>query len=211
MPPADPPSDRSPASGHPDEESLELYALGRLPEPEAAAIEEHLLACHPCQDAMKELDEYVAAMKGALAEREVGEVEQPKPGFLDTLRQSKAMPALAVGIAALGLALVVVNQSGKPAVPVELTLRSLRGGGTEMAEAPAGAPLRLHLQSEQRTLDSSYQVKIVDSAGGEVWSGVAPSDGGTLEVDKALSSGRYWVRVYDAGGAQVQEYGLQVK
>jgi hypothetical protein len=209
MHPADLPSDRTP-SGHPDEETLELYALGRLPDSQADQIEEHLLVCHPCQDALNELDDYVRAMKGALREHEV-EKAVPKPSFFDIFRQSKALPAAAVGVAALGLAAVVVNRAGRAPDPVELTLRSVRGGGPAMAEAPAGAPLRLRLQSEQLKLDPSYRVKLVDAKGGELWSGAAPADGDLLRVDKALDSGMYWVRLYDASGAQVQEYGLQVK
>ena len=33
-------------------EALELYALGRLSEPEGAAVEEHLLICEHCQEAL---------------------------------------------------------------------------------------------------------------------------------------------------------------
>jgi hypothetical protein len=209
MHPADPPSDRSPAS-HPDEETLELYALGRLPESQADPIEEHLLICGPCQNALKELDDYVTAMKGALQERETAKLV-PKPSVFDIFRQSKALPAAAVGVAALGLAVVVVNQAGKQPEPVELTLRSVRGGGPAMAEAPAGAPLRLRLQSEQLKIDPSYRVKLVDAKGGEVWTGAPPAEGDALKVEKPLEAGMYWVRLYDASGAQVQEYGLQVK
>lgn len=210
--PADPPSDRPSASSHPDEDTLELYALGRLPESQATQIEEHLLICHPCQDAMNELDEYVGAMKGALKEREVAaRVEASKPSLLDIFRQSKALPAAVVGVAALGMAVVVVNRAGRTVEPVELTLRSVRGGGPAMAEAPAGTPLRLRLQSEQLKVDPSYRVRLVDAKGAEMWNGTPPPDNGVLQVDKSLEAGTYWVRLYDSTGAQVQEYGLQVK
>ncbi len=205
MQPADPAS-------HPDEDVLELYALNRLPEAEAARVEEHLLICHPCQDALKELDEYTTAMKRALKEREaMATVEASKPGFFDMFRQSRALPAAVVGVAALGLAVVILNHSGRTASPVELTLRSVRGGGPTMAEAPAGAPLNLRLQSEQLKIDPSYRVRIVDAKGAEMWSGAAPADGELLQVEKPLDAGMYWVRLYDSSGSQVQEYGLQVK
>lgn len=200
-PPADPTS-------HPDEDTLESYALGRLPESEVVRIEEHLLVCHPCQDALKELDEYVTAMKGALAEQEAGKVEVP-PMAAPWWRKPTAIPLAAGVVIAAGLGLMQATRQSVE--PVELTLRSLRGGGPQMAEAPAGSPLRLQFQSEQFQIDSTYRVRIVDAQGGEVWNGAAPSNGAMLPVDKPLDAGMHWVRLYDASGTQVQEYGLQVK
>ena len=52
---------------HIPEEELELYAVSRdFPEGQLAAIEEHLLVCHVCQDRLQELDEYISAMRTAL-------------------------------------------------------------------------------------------------------------------------------------------------
>lgn len=195
-----PPAD---SASHPDEDTLELYALGRLPESQAASVEEHLLVCHPCQDALKELDEYVGSMRGALREDEAAKVEAPS-------RSRWLIPAMASVVIAAGLGVLQFTRSGQIPEAVELTLRSMRGGPA-IAEAPAGAPLRLHLESEQFKVDPTYRVRIVDAKGGEVWAGPAPSEGGTLQVDKSLEAGMHWVRLYDAGGSQVQEYGLQVK
>ena len=52
---------------HIPEEELELYAVSRdFAEGRLAAIEEHLLVCHVCQDRLQELDEYISAMRTAL-------------------------------------------------------------------------------------------------------------------------------------------------
>ena len=51
---------------HVDPEKLELYALGRLPDIEVAAIEEHLLVCHRCQDELERVDSDIAHLKDAL-------------------------------------------------------------------------------------------------------------------------------------------------
>jgi hypothetical protein len=52
---------------HIPEEELELYAVSRdLPEGRLAAIEEHLLICEVCQERLRELDEYIAAMRKGL-------------------------------------------------------------------------------------------------------------------------------------------------
>ena len=46
---------------------LELYALDRLAEPDAAPVEEHLLVCEECRERLVAWDDYVAAILGALA------------------------------------------------------------------------------------------------------------------------------------------------
>jgi anti-sigma factor RsiW len=55
------------ATGHIDDDRLELYALNRLPEPEAAPVEEHLLVCEECRERLAGWDVYVVAMRGAMA------------------------------------------------------------------------------------------------------------------------------------------------
>jgi anti-sigma factor RsiW len=50
---------------HMDEETLELYALGRLNEDDAAPLEEHLLICHSCQDRLADIDEYIRTVRAA--------------------------------------------------------------------------------------------------------------------------------------------------
>ena len=51
---------------HLNEDTLELIALNRLPEPNLAAAEEHLLVCDACRRALTEMDEYVATMRAGL-------------------------------------------------------------------------------------------------------------------------------------------------
>ena len=50
---------------HVDEEILERYALGRLNEVQAAPVEEHLLVCQWCQDALGAADEYIRTVRAA--------------------------------------------------------------------------------------------------------------------------------------------------
>jgi predicted anti-sigma-YlaC factor YlaD len=49
-------------------ERLELYCLGRLTEPEATALEEHLLLCESCQDRFDEHSWEIGAIQIALEE-----------------------------------------------------------------------------------------------------------------------------------------------
>ncbi len=59
------------ATSHIHDDELELYALDRLTEPQAAPVEEHLLICEECRVRLAGWDEYVGAMRAAmeLAER----------------------------------------------------------------------------------------------------------------------------------------------
>ena len=52
---------------HPSDDDLEKYAMGKLPEAEGGPIEEHLLFCELCRERLDDTDEFVAAMKAALA------------------------------------------------------------------------------------------------------------------------------------------------
>lgn len=46
---------------------LDLYALGRLTDPEAAEIEEHLLLCETCRSHLSRIDRFIAALRYASA------------------------------------------------------------------------------------------------------------------------------------------------
>lgn len=54
------------ASRHISDDDLELYAMDRLTEAEAAPVEEHLLVCEGCRERLAEWDEYVRAMRAAM-------------------------------------------------------------------------------------------------------------------------------------------------
>jgi len=47
------------------EEVAEAYVLGRLPESEAAAFEEHYIGCDECADAALAAEAFVQAMRAA--------------------------------------------------------------------------------------------------------------------------------------------------
>ena len=63
---------------HISEDVLELYAMGRLSESELEPVEEHLLVCHHCQDALQEADEFVRAIRVAARELEAEQRVAPK-------------------------------------------------------------------------------------------------------------------------------------
>ena len=62
-------SKMSPSEQHPSQEVLEKYLLDRLDEGESATVEQHLLGCADCVEVAKGLDDYVRAMRQALAQK----------------------------------------------------------------------------------------------------------------------------------------------
>src|SRR5450755_3459715 len=69
---------------HPSEEVLDEYALNRLPEAVAAPIEEHLLICHSCQDALYVTEQFVSALK-VEADQPVVAIGRVRLGWQDVL------------------------------------------------------------------------------------------------------------------------------
>jgi anti-sigma factor RsiW len=62
---------------HLNEEAAEKYSLGQLSAKKVAEIEQHLLICETCQQAVIAADAYVAAMSKAAAKSRKSE-HQPK-------------------------------------------------------------------------------------------------------------------------------------
>ena len=208
-----------PATSHPTPEMLESYALGHLSEPQLARLETHLFVCHSCQDALAETDDYVAAMKAALAEP-IPELVPSRwatltSRFLDQLRYPQAVPALSCAIAAFSLAILLSQNPAAEAQVAEVTLRSVRGATASLAaEGPARTRLDMKIQSQYLRVDQSFQVRIVDAVGKSVWFGVpqfSNENGHVLHVNAPLDEGSYWVRLYDAHQQLLQEYGLRLK
>ena len=49
------------------EETVEAYLLGRLPEEQSAAFEEHFLGCPRCSERLQFTEEYITAVRHAAA------------------------------------------------------------------------------------------------------------------------------------------------
>lgn len=190
---------------HPDDERIEAYSTGSLPEWDEARIEEHLMICDLCQGRLTEMDAYVAAMKEA-ARRLQPEIAAPRRWW--------AMPRFApvlAGAAVVAVALLGVRASlvSEPEPALGVTLEANRG--VIQAHAPARRPLvlRLDLEGLPETRDS-YRLEIVDPGGRWAWHGAAaPGRNGTISVP-GLAPGVYFVRISAASGELLREYGLEV-
>jgi hypothetical protein len=209
---------------HPSEDLLEEYAFHRLAEEQAAPLEEHLLACFNCQEALAEIDEYLLLMKRGTAQTVVSPVRERRRSWWriwNPNRTPNRAPAFATNWAhnwawtaagALACLVAAIFLSHRPIgsvpnAPVPIALVSLRG--SETITAPRGAPLELQLDPGDSSFPADYRIEIVTPAGKRVWNGEAKlkppaSDGGLTnakleaEVTPGLGKGLYWVRLYES-------------
>ena len=199
---------------HETDEQLELYALGRLPEPRVAAVEEHLLVCFACQERLDEVETFALAMRQAVA----GEPEARAhtswfrwPGlWFGRLRLQDLRPPAFIwagGFTALLLAAGLYFHSGRNVAPLaSLQLTAIRGDiqsatpaqetDITLADAPAGTALR---------------GEVVDATGGPVWNGPLEGDAPKIKLLKPLTPGNYFVRLFDNTGKLLHEYGFRVR
>ena len=190
---------------HQTDEQLELYALGRLPEPWVAEVEEHLLVCATCQERVDDLEAYAFAMRQAISSEPA-----QSPHWLSRFQRSwLKMPTLAWagGIAAIVLAVTLYLQSTPHLAPLaSLQLTAMRGAmpsvgpsretDITLADAPSGVALR---------------AQIVNAAGGTVWNGRLETQTHKIALAKKLAPGNYFVRLFDENGKLLHEYGFQVR
>lgn len=188
---------------HPDESVLEEYAFGRLNEPKASALEEHILICGRCQEALAETDDYIRLVKFAASQ----------PLKIPRFRGGKRPALTATGV--LAAACIAVLSGFKPhSPPVSVTLVSSRGRATASAnQAAAGHPLDLSIFDDDVPPADQYGLEMVTATGESIWSGPASAGNGRLSahVGKRLGAGRYWVRLYGRPAELLAEYGLQVQ
>lgn len=192
-------------TGHQPEEQLELYVLGRLPESEAALVEEHLLACDSCRESAEELQEYAVAMRSAL--EEPVPVRETSP-WLAWLRQPRFV--LGTAFAALLVAIGISWFGGTARVPAMATLElaAMRGEMPSVAQAKSTTLKLLDAPSGSETL----RLELVDGTGAGIWTGNSPAVT-PLEatIPQRLSPGDYFVRLYNPTGKLLHEYGFRVE
>lgn len=192
-------------AAHPSDEILEEYVFHRLPEALATQVEEHLLICTTCQDAVVATDQFIAALKVSAG--------QPPPP--ETIRSGWRDARLSL-VPIFALVILVLMVPGKhpqeDSTPVAVTLSSVRGTGL-LAPAPAQKPLQLNIEAPDFAPGNGYKVEVADAAGRMVWTGAARDTGGKLaaSMPKSLSPGVYWVRLYDADSDLLREFGIAVK
>jgi hypothetical protein len=198
---------------HIREDVLERYSMGRVPEEEAAGLEEHVLVCPECQDRLESIDDFIVAFREAAS--------RPLPRKVSAWRRwwdaGVWKPALAAAAAAAALAIAYLPRTSFPEPGAEtVVLRSARGAdATGAAVARSGGRLVLNIDLTALEPREAYRVEVVDGRGGEVWSSTSRVRDGALAVDlgRPLPAGRYWVRLYspESPGELLREFGLSVQ
>jgi hypothetical protein len=218
---------------HLREEALEKYALGRLPKGELASFEKHLLHCEHCQERLAAEDNLVEARR-VMAGLDDARIDYLSPVLAPSRRSLWAWMSPFIsgwGIPAWGAALIVAVvliagigawklpfAHNSPTQVEAVILTTLRGGSAGgVAQAHAGRPLELSI--DVATLPGAfsetgpYRLEMVDATGDQVWTAmVSPSAAGQMEalMEKRLSMGTYWVRLYARSGKLLREFGLHV-
>ena len=204
---------------HLTEDQLERYMLQQVSEPAAAALEEHLLVCAHCQQQLEQLEVFTKTLRtvAPVLDRE-DRLADVQPGLgqrlFDWIRSP--LPALAFGAAAVLAVLIVPmtyragSAGGKP---VTVELQAIRAASSP--QAPAGRHLVLRVDLAGLAPASSYRAELA-SENGDIQltrslQGTEPSFG-LLTVDKNLSSGRYWLRLYGTDHAEaIREFGFVIR
>ena len=207
-------------------QAVERYLLGQMPEPEIDAFEKHFFECGTCAE---EVESGVLFQENARAA--FAPVPRPAPAaqrnwFSRWLSGSWARPAFAAPALAAGLlAAVTIYQAGfvipalrqelaraqAPQAPVSFLLKSAaRGQATEEEKPfliPAGAPSFLVQMDLEDTSFPQYRCALYDKSGALRWSldARAPQPGGLLQVVipvAGLKPGVYTLKVRGVRGSQ---------
>ena len=208
------------SSQHLSSEMLEEYVMGRLPEPRAASVEEHLLICHACQDELTALDDFVATYAAVASKLEAApERKQPNPSkehpwsrlweAARSLIAVRPTPAWAMAGSCLAMVLLLVPFRPAEVPPQSVTLAANRSS-QDFAKASSAAPIFLHLNAAGIPPDTVLAVEVVTSSGTGKQQFPALRQNENVRVVKpvTLSTGKYWIRLRDAANNQLlREFG----
>ena len=187
---------------HIDDERIEQYALGTLPDADVCPIEEHLLVCHRCQDSLAAAERFIAGMRSAGPKLRAERARRtPEKRFYP-------IAAAVALLAATGWWAARQQPSREP--PVAVMLAASRG---EPAPAVAPAGRRIAIATDAPSpAGGPWRFVVVDSVGRTRAETAAAVEGNrATAVIGGLAEGLYFVRLYDESGAIAREYRMQVR
>ena len=208
-----------PLTTHFDEDRIEAYALGRLPQDETVGLEEHLLICSVCQERLERADDFVRAFRvAANASKPEPAKKPPTSAWFSWIRASWQPFPMAAALAIAAIAVVALAPRKPAGLEGEtvVMLAAMRGGDAE-AIGVVPSHRRLHLDLDATGLTGpTYRVELADSRGRQLWQSTTPAaiDDGHVKagVGRSVPPGLYWVRLYDpASGQLAREYGLRAQ
>jgi hypothetical protein len=201
---------------HADEETLEKYAMGSLPDAQLAVLEEHLLVCLGCQEQLQELDHFVAAMR-RVAPRLQSRAENPGYRLWSSLFPFPLTPRLAFAGAVAVLVLVLLAgrpwQPGGSPQPALVLLSVERGAEAASGAAPANRPLQMQAGISEFPQHRQFGLELVDSTGNKIFAGEATVREGQagLTTPRGLPAGAYFVRLYSSSHKLLREFAVTVR
>ena len=188
---------------HPNEAQLEAYSVGKIPEPEASRLEEHLLTCEVCRQRLSESDDYVRSMRRGAAR------SRTEPGGTRWVwGLPRLVPVFAAALVVLGIGVAWRMNQKVTSAPVAVVLEATRGGG-QIAQVPAGKPLLLKPGLDGLPSLPEYHLEMVDRTGKRVWQTNFTPAAGIAAPEQA--PGIYFVRLYSLPGALLREYVMEIK
>jgi len=208
---------------HAPEELLERYAMYNLCEAEAEALEDHLMFCRQCQDALDSVENFLlSARQASRLVRQEALAEDVRTSFWRRLARFLGlspeigwrsaswyvMPAAAVVMA--GIAGVLMIAPSQTPEYQRVALSAVRGSEAGVVTSSELLELQLNTVGLQR--DSAFRVEIVNAAGETLQQAVAQpvADAMSVRLQSRLAPGQYWVRVYSAASSVlVREYSLR--
>ena len=184
---------------HLQDDDVEQYSMGLLPEEKLPQLEEHLLICAACRDRVEEHDSYLKAIRGAaVAARAAGE-----PQRLWIMR-----PVWLAAAASVLFASVLLVRTGSHSVePQAVRLEAMRGIGIK---ASADTPLVLQPDLKSLPPYASYRLEVVNEVGGRVF-GANITAGKPQATMPGVPKGMYFVRLYAPSGDVLREYGVDTR
>jgi hypothetical protein len=195
---------------HIDENVLDRYAMGTLPEAAVPQVEEHLLICSFCQTRLVETDDFLVHFRTAATQVEL----YTAPFWQRFLNAQRLIwGGFAVSVAGLVLLLVTGEPRLSKPQPAMVLMQSLRGP-EEQAQIAKGSPSLLIFDLPIPATHPTYEVEVVDTAGRQILKGqgIVKDDRLAFLIQKLAPAG-YWVRIYQKQPtrALVAEYGLEAK
>ena len=157
------------------------------------------------------MEDFAIGMRKGL-QAEPAPVKMPQGNrWADWLRRPAV--SMAIGFAAVILVIGLYSSRGSSAANVaptaSLQLTAMRG---EMTRTVPARQFDLTLADGPRE-GGPYRVEVVNQIGARMWSGLATGGpaGVHVNVTQKLLSGDYFVRLYDADGKVLREYGFRVR
>lgn len=197
---------------HLDDNVLEQYAMNRLSVTGAEIVEDHISLCQSCLDRLDAEVALIRDLKGVLEKDRPTEVAgsivgSPRSNWLGGWKFPIPAPLWTGAAVAMALLLFFVWRPEPTGSLAAVVLTGTRGPSTAVIGT---GPFDFEIFVPDST--DSYSAVLVDSEGGDIWSGEATRKDGKLHaiVRRKLKPGQYFLRVSDPSSHSTHEFGFTI-